>query len=246
MTTQRYLANAPIVEAIVDFRVKLTSGFDVNKFLSLKASLAQDYPTSEEKWAYQGEFRFSKEQSQGTVKGTKLLGYLFKSADGKNVVQFRVDGFTFSRLHPYTDWDMVLAEAKKTWELYQDLARPEIVHRLATRYINRMDIPLPIDFEQYLTAAPRIPEGLPQEVTRFFSTVGIVDPDSKILATIIQTMERSKKPKHMSIILDIDAYIVMESGFTTDQIWPNFDLLRTTKNRIFFQSITEKTVRLFE
>ena len=40
-------------------------------------------------------------------------GYVFTSADGKQVVQYRLDGFTFSRLRPYTRWEEVFAEAQK-------------------------------------------------------------------------------------------------------------------------------------
>ncbi len=39
-----------------------------------------------------------------------IQGYFYKSDDGKNIARFRKDGFTFSRLKPYTDWESVLVE----------------------------------------------------------------------------------------------------------------------------------------
>jgi len=246
MAKQRHLNNAPIVEAIIDFRVKLPSGYNVTEFSSLKKTLSKDYPQMNESWTFEEEIMVKGKQIEQIVKDRGLRGYFFKSSDGKNVAQFREDGFTLSRLKPYSDWETVLAEAKKLWSLYLKTASPELITRLATRYINRMDIPLPINnFRQYLTAPPIIPKSLPQRVSRYLTRVTIVDPDD-IMANIIQALERSSKPGHVAIILDIDVYKQMEAGFPENQIWPTFEKLRNLKNRIFFDSITEETAKLFE
>lgn len=247
MAKQRHLNNAPIVEAIIDFRVKLPSGYNATEFSSLKKTLSKsNYPQMDESWAFEGEIMVKAKQIEQIIKDKGLRGYFFKSSDGKNVAQFREDGFTLSRLKPYSDWETVLAEAKTLWELYLRTAAPEIITRLATRYINRMDIPLPInDFRRYLTAPPIIPEGLPQGISRYLTRVTIGDPDD-IMANIIQALEKSSKPGHVAIILDIDVYKQMEAGFPENQIWPTFENLRNLKNRIFFGSITEETARLFE
>lgn len=245
MAKQRHLNNAPIVEAIIDFRVKLPSGYNVTEFSSLKKTL-KGYPQMNESWAFEEEIMVKGKQIEQIVKDRGLRGYFFKSSDGKNVAQFREDGFTLSRLKPYSDWETVLGEAKKLWALYLKTASPELITRLATRYINRMDIPLPInDFRQYLTAPPIIPESLPQGINHYLTRVTIGDPDD-IMANIIQALEKSSKPGHVAIILDIDVYKRMEAGFPENQIWPTFESLRDWKNRIFFDSITEKTARLFK
>jgi len=247
MAKGRHLNNAPIVEAIIDFRVKLPSGYNVTEFSSLKETLSKSYPQMDESWAFEGGIMVKNKQIEQIVKDKGLRGYFFKSSDGKNVAQFREDGFTLSRLKPYSNWETVLAEAKKLWALYLRTAPPELVTRLATRYINRMDIPLPInDFGQYLTAPPIIPESLPQDVSRYLTRVTIRDPDFEIKANIIQALEKSSKPGYVAIILDIDVYKQMETGFSENQIWPIFENLRNLKNRIFFDSITEETARLFE
>ncbi len=247
MAKQRHLTNAPIVEALIDFRAKLPSGYNVTEFLSLKKTLGKSYPQVEESRAFESGLIVKGKQIEQILKDRGLRGYFFKSPDGKNIVQFREDGFTFSRLNPYTNWETVLAEAKKLWALYLRTASPELVTRLATRYINRMDIPLPInDFKQYLTAPPSIPESLPQGVSHFLTRVTIRDPELDMIAHVLQALEKSAKPDHVSIILDIDVFKQMESGFGESDIWPTFEHLRNLKNRIFFDSITEETARLFE
>src|SRR5438094_288898 len=53
--------------------------------------------------------------------GQRSEGFFFSSVDGRQVVQARLDGFAFSRLKPYKDWDHLRAEAKRLWRDYVDV-----------------------------------------------------------------------------------------------------------------------------
>ena len=74
------------------------------------------------------------EVSQSSAGGPD--GYLFTSVDGRQVVQARLDGFTFSRLKPYDKWESLRDEARELWQHYVQIASPETVTRVALRYIN--------------------------------------------------------------------------------------------------------------
>lgn len=246
MAIKRHLNNAPIIEAIIDFRTKLPATFEVTRFSSLKQMLNESYPQMEESRAFETGVKVKGKQIQQILEDKGLQGYLFRSGDGKNVVQFRQYGFTFSRLKPYTNWQDVLREAKRLWKLYVNEASPDIITRIAVRYINQLDIPLPIhDFKEYLTSPPVVPEGLPQDVSHFLTKVTICDERLDIMAHIIQVLGKSSKPEHIAIILDIDVFKQRETGFKELEIWQTFKQFRDLKNRIFFDSITEKTARLF-
>lgn len=246
MAKQRHLSNAPITEAIIDFRVKIPSGFDTEKLLSVTDDLSTSYPKSEPRKIITGSFGIEKGKPfVQPPKDEGIQGYFFKSEDEKNIAQFRVDGFTFNRLQPYLNWETVLSEAKNLWKLYLSKAEPEVITRIAVRYINRLELRLPInDFSEYITAPPTVPDSLPQEVSQFLTKVVIHEGD--ITANIIQTLDKSPKPDHIRIILDIDVFIFNELGIRMEDIWTDFEKLHKMKNRIFFESITEKTARLYE
>jgi len=247
MAKQRHLSNAPIVEAIIDFRVRLAPSFDVMGFTSLRQTLHPEYPKMEERREFAAGIQLANKQVQHVFEDKGLAGYFFRSEDGKNVVQFRRDGFTFSRLKPYTEWETVCAEAKRAWELYRARVSLELVTRIAVRYINRLIIPLPIsDFADYLTAPPTIPETLPLGVSQFMTRVVVCDVVTDIQANIIQALDKGAKSDEAAIILDIDVYKQQEGGLDESKIWPTFEQLRELKNRIFFDSISERTARLFE
>ena len=246
MAIYRHLKNAPLTEALIDIRVSLPSIFDSKDFLSLSNDISEKYTKSEPRQLFTAAFgvEAGKPFTQAT-ESKGIHGYICKSEDGKDVVQFRIDGFTFSRLNPYSEWETVLSEAKRLWGLYSIKCLPELITRIAVRYINRLDLPLPIkDFADYLTAPPLVPDSLPQGVSQFLTRVVIHDAD--ITANIVQTMKSSPKADHIGVILDIDVFNMEKDGFEESSIWPEFEKLRDFKNRIFFESITEKTARLYE
>lgn len=246
MAKQRYLRNAPIIEAIIDFRVKLPSGFNPEDFLSLSREVSDRYPKNEPRRIFTGAFGIKEDKpfiEKPEMKG--IQGYIYKSEDERNIAQFRIDGFTFSRLDPYTEWESVLSEAKSLWEIYSSKSLPELISRIAVRYINRLDLPLPMQgFEKYLTAPPPIPESLPQETSQFLTKIVIHEAD--ITANIIQALTKSPKPEHIGVILDIDVYRADKLGIDESSVWSEFARLREMKNRIFFGSITENVARLYE
>lgn len=250
MAKERHLNNAPIAEAIIDFRVKLSSDFKIQKFESLKEELRDRYPKSEESHAFAGGIEIKKGKlSSTTVKDMGLKGYFFKSADEKQIAQFKNDGFTFNRLKPYTRWEEIIKEAKSLWGIYVDKASPELVTRIAVRYINRLEIPFKTDdFSYYLAAPPSSPPDLPSniEVEGFFNRIVIRDLKQDIKSNIIQALEKGVDPKFRVIILDIDVYKIHDYNIDDKEIWETFEKLRDMKNHIFFNSLTDETVRLFE
>jgi uncharacterized protein (TIGR04255 family) len=96
-----HLNNAPIVEEIIDIRVKLPVKFNPNVFKSLIENLSKKY-TKVEKGLHK-RIKFKENLPVIKQPKEKEFGYRFTTKDNKVVAQFRVDGFTFSRLAPYTN-----------------------------------------------------------------------------------------------------------------------------------------------
>lgn len=250
MAEQRHLRNAPITEALIDLRIKPPLDLSVlNNMLSLITKEVHNrYPERQEQRSFKGGFGIK--DGQPIVESPTdmdIQGYIFKSADKLQLVQFRRDGFTFNRLKPYTCWENVIAEAKELWNIYSGNTSPELVSRIAVRYINHLNIPLPInDFRDYLATPPPVPESVPQAVSSFLTRVVVHDLEWQLDANITQAMERSTKPDFVTIIIDIDAYKSGEFDVQTEEIWAVLNQLRRLKNDIFFGSITEETARLYE
>ena len=241
--------NAPITEALIDIRTQLPGSVSLSDLENLHRQIQDKYPEKRSRVMWEAAVQLKGEKAPFKTTRHQIDGYLFGTPEGKQgkqVVQYRLDGFSFSRLHPYTQWEELYGEAMRLWGIYRSVTKPVLVKRLATRYINSIEIPSKkFDYEEYFTAAPKIPPGLPQLLSHFFTRLVIPFPDQGATAIVMQTPSGKPDPVNSTVILDIDAFAEASLASDDSKIDEIFGILRKVKNEIFFSSITERTKELF-
>jgi uncharacterized protein (TIGR04255 family) len=160
----------------------------------------------------------------------------------------RSNGLTVSRLQPYQDWDDLFSQTKLTWAKYLEICKPVGITRIATRFINRIDLPIDgLDFDEYLAAPPKIPAGLSNVLSEFLVRLVIPQGDTGIIVVLTQALESvNPDSRSVSVLIDIDAFKSVELDASSEQLWEHFRELRDLKNRTFFGSITPKTLELLK
>jgi uncharacterized protein (TIGR04255 family) len=245
MVAIRHLNNAPIREALVDFRVR--SSVEPSVLEDCAKSFQAEYP--KRLALHKGEFGFTFNEGGITPlpANRALLGYRLDSRDGRQVVQFRVDGFTFSRLPKYETFDRMREEAQRLWAAYAACLRPQVITRVAVRFINVMELPVGgFQWTEFLTAPPNLPAALPQAFNSFLERVVFQDPATGASVILTQAFEGAAGDGRYPVTLDIDAFRDREFDPTDANIWTFLEELRGLKNRVFFESITERTAELYE
>jgi len=244
MARQRHLRNAPIREALIDIAVKTRPGVSLESLATLHESIKNEFPTRQEVRNAEVELNFARETNRLT---NIPLGYVFRSSDNNRAVQFRLNGFTCNWLKPYAEWADLRGLAQRMWRIYAEAVRPENVVRLGLRYINNLNLPVPSkDFNEFMTMQPNLPPALPQAIMSFFTRVTFQDPQIDCFAIVTQVSEGLVKPEVFQLILDIDTAKITTLGPDSPQIWTSLDQLRDFKNLIFFESLTEEAVKIFE
>jgi uncharacterized protein (TIGR04255 family) len=244
----RHLRNAPITEAIVDFRVSLPPDFRPDRLREARERLAREYPQVVEPKRYETRFELSSEPpKEPHTRDLGFQGIWLKTEDLKTVAQFRVDGFTFNRLKPYTRWEQILPEALRLWSVYVNLANPQSVTRLALRYINHMSLPgAGVRLDDYLVNSPRLPPPEPQILSSFATRLALEYPERRMRANVIQVLEVGVETPAPSLLFDIDVYRVGDFEINASAIEESLGDLREYKNAIFFGSLTERFLEAFE
>ena len=245
MIEKRHLPHAPIKEALIDIQVAFPKKVTVEALNSKYARIADQYPKHET--LQRGEFGLRNEDGHPTTVtiGHTIAGYRYSSEDGRRVAQFRVDGFTFSQLEPYNTWEELKEEAARLWEVYVDAVSPDPITRVGTRYINILKLPLKTELKEYLEAPPTIPAGLNQELGSFLTRVDLHDPTIDARGFLTQALE-GVHDNYAPIVLDIDVFVTKEFDPREDNLWQCLEQLRDFKNTVFFESITDKAVELFQ
>lgn len=246
-TTRPTLKNAPIEEALLDLRIIPEKTPDQGVLDRFKTAIVGTYPQTFEIRSIRAGFQLSPTELPKAIESTDIpRGLKFSTTDGRYVIEATVDGFTFHRLRPYQEWEIFLPEFRKWWIVYRDLVGPARITRIGLRYINRILLPVPLkDFTEYIVTGPEIGKNLPQAVMELFMRLVIPNTRLENLAIITQVMQPMEGTK-VPLIFDIDAIKILNTASTDESLWKIVDDLRTYKNDLFFESMTEKAIGLFQ
>jgi uncharacterized protein (TIGR04255 family) len=237
------LTQAPIVEGLIDIRVERSAGVSVEVLKRAGDELAEEFPSRQERRMWMGQIELSPAAPASI--STSLEGpdgVILRSADDKWVAQFRLDGFTFSRLQPYTKWDELRAKAAELWARYQAAAQPSKIVRVATRFINRIPLPRGESFEKTFSTTFSLSPELPQAVAGFLLRVVIPFEQEQAIAVVTQSLEGTGT----ECLFDLDVFAEQAKGFSLDEAWEKLDKLREVKNRLFFGSLTPQALEGFK
>ena len=247
MSRSEHLRKAPITEALIDIRATLPAHIKLRDLEKVCGELSDRYPNCRERRSFKGRLSFGEASPPAlSVECEGPDGYLMTSKDGLQIVQARLDGFTFSRLRPYETWERLRDDAKSLWQTYCKAAHPGLVTRIAVRYVNRINLPLPVrDLKEWILTGPEVAPDLPQELAGYFFKIHLPFDGPRGYANVSQKVDVDEVKTHVALIFDIDAFLPIEADPLTEETWGRLEDLRTIKNRVFFDSLTEKTLELF-
>ena len=230
----------PVIEAVIDISLTSENEGISDKIDSLKLILKNEYPT-------QTDIQIVSTPIGQFEKAPKFekLGVRFTSTDGHYVLQAKKNGFTFGVVNFYEGWEKFYLEAKKLWDKYCEKIHPQKVNRVATRFINRIDIPSEsFKLEEYFNTYPTVLKNKECNLSGFFLQVQIPQEGGGI-AIITQTITNSVNPGITTPIL-LDIGVFEEKQFESlEGAWEKLKILRNQKNKLFEDSLTQKAKDLF-
>jgi uncharacterized protein (TIGR04255 family) len=243
---------APITEALIDIRVQGPEE-RIEELVELQKGELEKYPDKKPVYFASIELQ-PKELGEAptfTKQSSTQRGWAFVAADKLQIWQVQRDGFTFSRLAPYGSWALFKDEARRLWTKTRAALKPAAVTRVAVRYINRLELPIPLkDFKDYLRTVPEVSPALPQGLSTFFMQLQIPQDDIRALLILNQSLvppiQPEREQKSVSVLLDIDLFRAQELPQEEEAIWNYFEDLHAKKNEVFEGCITDLTRELFK
>lgn len=236
---------APIREAIFDIRIDNVGTQTISDIEKVHDLISNKYPKKKKQVNFIGKIEIKDNVQINNETNSEIKGLLFSNEKGNCQVQYRLDGFTFNMLEPYSEWDDFSNEALRLWEIYDKAMKPNAILRIALRYINRIEIPLPFEkFQDYIVNMPPIPRNLPQSFRSFFMQIDVPCDENGANIVLTETIEKGTKEK-LPFIIDIDVYKTGILSKDIKTLKAEFTKLRDYKNSTFENSITDNTRNLF-
>jgi len=242
------LAKAPIVEGLIHFKAKSRPGISMEDVERFASSVRQQYPTRKDLRKIHAAFNVNEDGLSSKDVAAEHIGYRLERTQPPFVLMVQLDELAVSRLAPYETWEQLVGEARPLWDAYRNACGVEAITRVATRYINRIELPIEgLDFEDYLAAPVRIPKGLPELVSSFFVRTVVDDPDSGASIAVSQVLEAPNFEKNrVPVLIDIDVYKVVNFPPDSGDPWNLLDTMRELKNCAFYGSLTAKAMEMFK
>lgn len=242
MMNGKIYSNAPIQEAVIDFRIEHRQDFDISELDNFHDKIKSQLSEK----AVQNSQSFTFDIVNGASGKLEIDGFSFHNTDRTKILQLTKTGFTFSYLNKYTQWDLFHQEMLSFYKLFIDELKPTRIVRTALRYINRIEIPTKnFKVSDYFETRIKFKDEKLEPQEWLLKAQTNHGENKCIITEALDTITR--KPDTVAVILDIDVFqekIIDPSNL--DIIKAIINDMRTIKNNKFEDSLTEKAKKGFE
>ena len=244
------LRNPPIVEVVLDIECDLPLGQKLAALEDPARECFRDrYPKFRTQLVQEHQIATKPDGPPEVCVRRAVQAFQFLLEDEKQLVQVRVQGFSFNRLSPYSSLDDYLAEIQRTWRLYVGLASPVQIRLVRLRFINRILLPTTagrVRLDDYLKIGPHLPDEEKLTFAGFLNQHTAVEVQTGNLVNIVLTAQMPQG-EELPVIFDI-CVAAAEPGDPENWPWilTKILALRALNNHIFRNTLTEKCLNLFQ
>lgn len=248
MTDQPY-SKAPITEAVIEIRFAVP--VDESALVKASQAFGKHYPTLQEFQQVQFQIwpgadgQLAPSQASIPAKQFRRSG-----KDEQEVVMMTPNGIIVSQLAPYCGWDLFFERFQRDWKVWvKEVGRLKI-SRIGMRYINRIDIPNGSDDlvsqSDYVKIGVWSPSSFGHTIA--YAVQAIFEMPSKIGKSVVNTsiVPFSVVPNFTSVNVDIDLGTDEDVPQSDVSIFDCLTKMRTDKNFMFEEIITDKTRELIK
>ena len=178
------------------------------------------------------------------VSNAEIGSYIYYTKSQKTKLEISKDTITFIDENPYLNWENFKTQTLNYLKILSSVFANAEVTRVSIRFVNRFTLDDFTNPEDYINTFITSKEG---ETTYPLNQYGfrlMMDvPQTDIYTIVNHNIENASQGKYI-YTLDIDVLDKQKLVFDIDTISDSLENLRDIRNRIFFDTITAKTIEL--
>lgn len=248
MPERKHYEHAPIVEALINIQVKSPEEPVPERLIEFADLLQERFHERREILESSTRFQTDRQNIRNLSVSQMVSAIRLDNPKTHQVVIAGAAAFTFSLLAPYSQWETLKDAARREWEHYVTVFKPEQVTRIAVRFINRLDLPGSLhEVLEYVRIFPALPPKLPGGKVNAY-VIQLESPQDDLEAMLVINSGRvappSEQPDALSILLDIDLFRDLSDKpwklADDEPVWQYLEQLHVRKNEVFESCITDK------
>ncbi len=244
----RIYEKPPVVEAICEFRFESSQAWDWTVPGLVYSEVREDFPKKKERHSIELGLQTGSAKTSHSVK-EEVERMLFVREDDKALIQVGRDLLAVNHLAPYPDWKTFRAMIARALGVYRKIASPEELQSIGVRYINRLELQgSRAEIEDYLQAAPSIPETLPQTFASWVQRTQIPFEEANGMLAIQSGSlhDGSPESQRLAFMLDLDFRTLRSQDLSLDEALFWVDRAHDEIERAFEACVTDKSRELFQ
>ena len=234
------LENPPVVVALAQVKFNLKD-FKVKSVLEYDTSLKHKLPIRKgniqvglnlgNKTIPLGESRVS------GISNAEIGSYIYLSTNQKAKLEISEDTLTYVDEGFYVGWDRFIETALSLFSILSPLLENAEIQRTSIRFVNRFI------FDEFNALISSTDGSSPYPLRQYGFRMLMDVPNSDIYSIVNHNVENIQQDKYL-YTFDIDVLDRQKLVFDIDTMNHSFENLRSIKNKIFFDTITDKTMQL--
>lgn len=233
----------PITEAVIELRFK--ERFAVRDMERMRDQFKREFPRVEATY----DVKVNVVADGNAAAAAEQSGFRLTSTDAKSLVLLFARNIVTSRLAPYLGWDQLFGKTLENFAVVTKIVGRPPLDRLGVRFINRIDLPSKMiegrDPAELFNVGVALPKDLGSSLGQYSMSARIVEKETGCKLRIQSSIVAPALIDHVSISLDIDAYLEGDIPMRPEEIWAELAKLRQAKNRVFESCITGQVRELF-
>lgn len=202
----RQYRNAPLSEAICDFRFEPGEPWDGSEPGRLYERLQEQFPKREPVLTFEQSITERPGEISHRVAPVERLRLLSES--GSSLIQVGMHQLSVHHLPVYPGWPRFRPMIVDALGKYREVANPNGFRRIGLRYINRIQLPGDgIELEHYFDFYPHVGNNLPQDLRMFGVVVHFSYDDYRDAMRMQLGNSETDDPGTSAFILDLDYFL---------------------------------------
>ena len=240
----KQLKNPPVVVALAQLKFN-KQNFKLEKVLEYNELIKHHFPIRQNN--IQVGFNFGKttfllgESKVSGVSNAEVNSYVYLSKDQRTKLEISADTITYIDEKQYNGWGAFKTDALEMFDILSPILNDAEVNRVSIRFVNRFTFDEFSDPSKYFNALITSSIGESAYPLRQYGFRLIMDVPDTDIYTIVNHNVENITSKYV-YTLDIDVLDRQKLIFDVHTISDSLENLRTIKNNVFFDTITDATI----
>ncbi|MEC4805929.1 MAG: TIGR04255 family protein [Jaaginema sp. PMC 1079.18] len=242
------LRRSPLIEAVIHWQAYANPKLEPKTLQAELSRRLPDFPNIQTQYEYGVQIETPMPPDGSVVPSsvaqqTQWVGFRLENEAKNRVIQFTQTGIVVSSIGKYETWETFHQEALNLWSLFREIAKPTVIQRLGVRYINKILLEEGETASTYLKTIQPNNFELPLIKDTFFHQETYKLPNYPYRLNWICTQQ--SEPNQRFLIVDLDVSISPLLDLEQSLLIEHLQKIRWLKNKVFFNSITDKSLAKF-